>query len=426
MKRLLALLLVSLSAFAAEQGDIAYRIEAGSGALQSGRISELPVTLAPQAGDKLLLETAAGGLTQLDIGALSVAGGEIELRATDTHIQWRRADGEWADLIALSELEGAQGVQGEPGPSAPSTDGGNQLEVGGDGLLFYSGPEWGGIGGTLTDQIDLLPRLAPDSAGCLPGQVPSICSVSGGWICTDPADGVTDLSVSYAPAVVSVLSSTGDDAAIGAAVAGISAGVMSASQAAALENALQAEADPLYLLSPAAGISSADISEWSAAFAWGDHAGLYLSDAPLTGGPWGRQDGEWVEAVGPAGPAGADGADGAPGADGADLIVTDLGSVANAIVDLTLPTDVYLAHLTGSGILSIELPETGARTVRLDVTSDTGAHFWLLSSVVSPSWAYGIADDMTPPAGVGVVRTYWIQATPTRLDLSAITYWPES
>jgi hypothetical protein len=133
-----------------------------------------------------------------------------------------------------------------------------------------------------------------------------------------------------------------------------------------------------------------------------------------------------VEAVGPVGPAGADGADGAPGADGADLIVTDLGSVSSAAVDLTLPTDVYLAHMTGSGILTITLPATGARTVRLDVTSDTGAHAWLISSAVSPSWAYGVADDMTPPAGVGVVRTYWIQATPTRLDLSAVTYWPES
>ena len=55
-----------------------------------------------------------------------------------------------------------------------------------------------------------------------------------------------------------------------------------------------------------------------------------VPEAPLTGGPYGRQSGAWVEAVGPAGPAGADGpqgpqgpqgpagADGAPGRDGVD------------------------------------------------------------------------------------------------------------
>lgn len=148
-----------------------------------------------------------------------------------------------------------------------------------------------------------------------------------------------------------------------------------------------------------------------------------VQEAPEDGTPYARRDAGWVgvETIeGPPGPAGAD------GADGADLIVQDLGAVSSATVDLTTAADVYLAQLTGSGILTITLPSSGARTVRLDVTSDTGAHSWLLSSAVSPSWAHGVADDLAPPAGTGVVRTYWIQATPSRLDLSSVTYWPES
>jgi len=37
-----------------------------------------------------------------------------------------------------------------------------------------------------------------------------------------------------------------------------------------------------------------------------DPDGRYLQDAPSTGGPFGRQGGAWVEAVGPQGPPGAD------------------------------------------------------------------------------------------------------------------------
>src|SRR5574343_1195239 len=44
--------------------------------------------------------------------------------------------------------------------------------------------------------------------------------------------------------------------------------------------------------------------------------GSGIPDAPLTGGPFGRQGGEWVEAVGPAGATGPQGPAGATGAQG--------------------------------------------------------------------------------------------------------------
>jgi hypothetical protein len=46
----------------------------------------------------------------LAVHSLPAADGrEIELRTTATHLQWRYLGGEWADLLALSELAGADG-----------------------------------------------------------------------------------------------------------------------------------------------------------------------------------------------------------------------------------------------------------------------------------------------------------------------------
>ena len=55
---------------------------------------------------------------------------------------------------------------------------------------------------------------------------------------------------------------------------------------------------------------------WNALSYYGSSAAV--PEAPLTGGPYGRQSGAWVEAVGPAGPPGADGAPGPAGPAGAD------------------------------------------------------------------------------------------------------------
>jgi hypothetical protein len=45
---------------------------------------------------------------------------QVELRATDTHIQWRyEGDSEWDDLVSLEDLEGPAGDVGPEGPVGP-------------------------------------------------------------------------------------------------------------------------------------------------------------------------------------------------------------------------------------------------------------------------------------------------------------------
>ncbi len=48
-------------------------------------------------------------------GGSGVDGKSVELQVTATHIQWRQTGGVWADLIALSELAGADGNDGTNG-----------------------------------------------------------------------------------------------------------------------------------------------------------------------------------------------------------------------------------------------------------------------------------------------------------------------
>lgn len=70
---------------------------------------------------------------------------EIELRATDTLIQWRRVGERWQTLIALSELKGKDGKDGR--------DGGVSIGGGGSGILV-SRIEWVESGGERFDIIN--------------------------------------------------------------------------------------------------------------------------------------------------------------------------------------------------------------------------------------------------------------------------------
>jgi hypothetical protein len=98
----------------------------------------------------------------------------------------------------------------------------------------------------------------------------------------------------------------------------------------------------------------------------------------------------------------------------------DHGDVTNLTIDLSdaATPGLHLARLTGLGILAIVLPTAGYRVVRLDATSTTGAHSWILSADVEAATPYAQDLDLTPPAGAGVVRSYWITAGPGRLDVS--------
>jgi hypothetical protein len=123
----------------------------------------------------------------------------------------------------------------------------------------------------------LAERLPPDPSAEADGRW--ITSSDGAWVATDePPGGTTDLSVSYTAGTVTVASSTGADAVLVPAVEGVSAGVVTAAQAARIAGAIQSETDPLYVLSPAAGISSTQITQWGTAYGWGDHgAAGYLT-----------------------------------------------------------------------------------------------------------------------------------------------------
>lgn len=55
-------------------------------------------------------------------GAPGADGREVELQATETHVQWRyEGDVGWSNLVALSELKGDEGDPGSPG--SPGADG---------------------------------------------------------------------------------------------------------------------------------------------------------------------------------------------------------------------------------------------------------------------------------------------------------------
>ena len=79
---------------------------------------------------------------------LNVTGGggrEVQLQASETHIQWRYAGDEgWTDLVALADLKGAKGDKGDAGDNGTNgTNGAN----GNDGLSAYEIAVENGFGG---------------------------------------------------------------------------------------------------------------------------------------------------------------------------------------------------------------------------------------------------------------------------------------
>lgn len=58
-------------------------------------------------------------------GAAGADGRQVELRKTDTHVQWRYVgDTTWLDLIALTDVTGPAGPAGPPGPPGGDSTGG--------------------------------------------------------------------------------------------------------------------------------------------------------------------------------------------------------------------------------------------------------------------------------------------------------------
>ena len=99
-------------------GNVQEVVDARNSTLKSFLFANLNARL-----DDIESDVAAGGG-----GGGIVDGKEVELRATATHLQWKYLESlTWTDLIALSELKGADGVDGTNGvdgaPGAPGADG---------------------------------------------------------------------------------------------------------------------------------------------------------------------------------------------------------------------------------------------------------------------------------------------------------------
>lgn len=76
-------------------------------------------------------ENGADGADGAD-GTNGADGKEIELRTSDTHIQWRyEGDTEWTDLVALSDITGPKGDKGDKGDAGEAAQGGCGSNVAG-------------------------------------------------------------------------------------------------------------------------------------------------------------------------------------------------------------------------------------------------------------------------------------------------------
>lgn len=139
------------------QGPIGPQGEAGTGVRIIGSLpdpDDLPAT-GNEVGDAWLIDGdlwvwdgAAWenvGTVQGPAGPAGPAGAdgrEVELRTTDTHVQWRYlGEGAWLDLVALATITGPQGPEGEPGAQGPAGPSGPQGEAGPQGPQGDVGPQ---------------------------------------------------------------------------------------------------------------------------------------------------------------------------------------------------------------------------------------------------------------------------------------------
>lgn len=98
-------------------------------------------------------------------------GQEVSLQKTSTHIQWKLGDGAWQDLIALSELKGEKGEAGDTGITWESTwDIATPYSA--RDVVYYDGSSWiatqdnvGKTPSAISDYWDLLALKGEDGEG---------------------------------------------------------------------------------------------------------------------------------------------------------------------------------------------------------------------------------------------------------------------
>ena len=122
---------------------------------------------------KLSKETEWNELVALSeiTGENGADGQEVSLQKTSTHIQWKLGDGAWQDLIALSELKGEKGEAGDTGITWESTWNA-ETQYSTRDVVYYDGSSWiatqdnvGKTPSAISDYWDLLALKGTDGEG---------------------------------------------------------------------------------------------------------------------------------------------------------------------------------------------------------------------------------------------------------------------
>jgi len=155
-------------------------------------------------------------------------------------------------------------------------DGPGGYSVGDCVVSTADGWEWGECGGSVTETD---PVYSADPAAGITAQDLLDYDAAFGWGDHAAAGYLTSETDDQTAAEVAVAATPSNYSAATATPTtlvgyGITDAATSA-QGALADSAVQTETDPVYSADPASGITAQHLLDWDAAFAWGDHAGLY-------------------------------------------------------------------------------------------------------------------------------------------------------
>lgn len=126
-------------------------------------------TIQRQIGDLADLTTEAKDTLVAAINEVARAGGgagSMDLRVADGYIQYSTDSGStWTNLIAMSELKGADGAQGDPGPQGPKGDPGATGPAGPQGPAGAPGKDGAGMDITGAKVGQIVKIAAVDASG---------------------------------------------------------------------------------------------------------------------------------------------------------------------------------------------------------------------------------------------------------------------
>ena len=220
-------------------------------------------------------------------GEQGPAGASVELRITETHVQWKLTGGEWDDLVALEDLKGEPGENGAEGPKG---DPGENIEL----QLTETHIQWrAGEAGTWQNLVALADIEGPQGPQGEQGEQ------------GEPGQGLTILGTLDSSGDLPVSGSLGD----GYIISG------------ELWVWTGTEWEDVGVIQGPAGTDGRTILSGSGAptiEGEGEDGDFYLDTATST--LYGPKNVTWPAGVSLIGPAGADGDDGLDGADGRTIL----------------------------------------------------------------------------------------------------------